>query len=400
MTALDVPGSLRMTRTFGFVYITAAIFLAMAASSAPSPLYRVYQEEFGFSAVMLTVIFAIYTLCLLIALLVTGSLSDCIGRRPVLIAGLGLLAVSMALFLFATGTAGLILARSIQGFATGTLLAALAASVIDLEPPGRTGFGATTNSVAPPLGMGFGAVIAALVIDASHSPADVIFFSLFVVFALMTLVALALPETSPKRGGWQRSLVPRLGVPASARAPFLQSIPALMASWSLGGLYLSLGPSLVSKVLDGSSHLEEGLVVICLAGAGASASFALRTRTPREITLFGTTALAVGTALTIVAIAAESLPGFFAATLIAGTGFGTSFLGVVRSLAHATGPAERGELFASMYVVSYLAFGVPAIIAGILTQVIGLRDTAMIYAVFVIVLATTAALARKFGSKD
>ena len=58
------------------------------ASSAPSPLYVIYQAEWDFSALTLTAVFAVYAVALLSALLVAGSLSDHLGRRPVLLAAL------------------------------------------------------------------------------------------------------------------------------------------------------------------------------------------------------------------------------------------------------------------------------------------------------------------------
>ena len=126
--------------------------------------------------------------------------------------------------------------------------------------------------------------------------------------------------------------------------------------------------AIVAQELGGARHVEQGLVVTTLTGVGALSSFVARNRTSRQITIYGTTALALGTALTLVALAFGSYWGFIAAAVVAGSGFGTAFLGIMRSITPTVGPDERGELFASVFVVSYLAFGLPAVAAGFAAQ--------------------------------
>ena len=94
------------------------LIMFMAASSAPTPLYSIYRESWGFSAVTLTAIFGVYAISLLLALLIFGSISDHIGRRPVIIGALLLNAVSMVVFMTATAVPALIAARLLQGLAT------------------------------------------------------------------------------------------------------------------------------------------------------------------------------------------------------------------------------------------------------------------------------------------
>jgi MFS family permease len=133
---------------------------------------------------------------------------------------------------------------------------------------------------------------------------------------------------------------------------------------------------------------------------GAASSFLARRHSSRQITLYGTTALAVGTALTLAALAFGSYWGFIAAAVVAGSGFGTSFLGIMRSITPIVGPDERGELFASVFVVSYLAFGIPAVLAGLAAPRLGLATTTYAYGGLVVALSGSAALLRKYRSTD
>jgi MFS family permease len=398
--AVETPVRARRGHTAGFVLSLGALLAMMVGASAPSPFYPVLEREIGFSPATLTAIFAVYAVALLLTLLVTGSLSDHVGRRPVVSAAFGLLALSMLVFWHADSVALLVLARVVQGVASGLLLSSLTATVVDLEPKSRPGTAATFNSVVPLAGLALGALVGGAVIDRADSPMADVFGALAGVYLVLALAIWLVPETSPRHDGVLRSFRPRVGVPRSARPTFVRSAPALFAGWATGGLYLSLGAPIVAQELGGSNHLEQGLVVTTLAGVGALSSFLARHQSSRQITLYGTTALALGTALTLVALAAGSFWGFIAAAVIAGSGFGTSFLGVMRSITPVVAPDERGELFASVFVVSYLAFGIPAVVAGVAAPHIGLAATTYAYGGLVIVLSGSAALLRKYRSTD
>ena len=398
--AVEGPAGVRRGQTSGFVLSLVALLAMMVGASAPSPFYPVLEREIGFSPATLTVIFAVYAVALLATLLVTGSLSDHVGRRPVLSVAFALLALSMLVFWHADSVALLVLARIVQGVASGLLLSTLTATVVDLEPPDRPGLAATCNSVVPLAGLALGALVGGAVIDLADAPTPAVFGALAGVYGVFALALWFLPETSPRHDGVLRSFRPQVGVPRSARPAFARSAPALFAGWATGGLYLSLGAPIVAQELGGTNHVEQGLVVTTLTGVGALASFLARKHTSRQITLFGTTALAVGTALTLVALAVGSFWGFIAAAVVAGSGFGTSFLGIMRSITPVVAPNERGELFASVFVVSYLAFGIPAVIAGIVAPQIGLAATTYAYGGLVVVLSACAALLRKYRSTD
>lgn len=399
MTVTTAPRA-TTRRTSGFALAVVAVVALMVGASAPSPFYPVLQQDLGFSAATMTGIFAVYAVALLLALLLTGSLSDHIGRRPVISAGFVVLALSMVAFWHADSVAVLFVARTVQGVAAGLLMSSLTAAVVDLEPESRPGSAATLNSVAPLGGLAAGALIAGALLDQTSSALTVVFGALTAAYAVIAAGTWLLPETSPRHAGAMRSFVPRVGVPGAARAPFLRSAPALFAGWATGGLYLSLGAPLVAQELGGELHVEQGLVVAVLTGTGALTCLVARRQTPRRITILGTTALAVGTALTLVALAAGSYGGFIAAAVVAGVGFGSSFLGIMGSITPAAAPHERGELFAAVFVVSYLAFGVPAVAAGIAAPHVGLAETTYVYGGVVIALASAAALLRRFGTTD
>ncbi|MEU6753453.1 MFS transporter [Spirillospora sp. NPDC046719] len=385
------PRARRLPRAAAFWTLAATLLAFMAAAAAPSPLYVVYQAEWKFSATTLTVVFAVYALALLAALVTVGALSDHIGRRPVLAAALVAQVAAMLMFVSADGVGWLIAARILQGLATGTATGAISAGLVDLQPPHDQRLASLVNSATPGIGLGAGALGSGLLVQYAPAPTTLVYWLLAALCALAVAGILLMPETSARRPGALASLRPQISVPRGARGTFLLIVPSLIATWGVVGLYMSLGPSLAAGVLGVRSHLVGGLVVFALMAASATAVIATGARRPRPMMIGGSVVLAAGLALTLTALAAASTSLFFTATVISGLGFGAAFLGAFRIAASLAEPARRAALFATVYTLSYLAFSLPAIAAGFATTHIGLRDTADVYGGTVIVLALLAA---------
>jgi len=383
---------LRPSRKLAFWIVAGTLTLFLFGASAPSPLYVVYQQRFGFSATTLTAIFAVYALALLVSLIPAGDISDQIGRRPVILAALTLQAASAILFLLAGGVGALFGARIVQGVATGVATGALSAALIDLQPPG-SGLGALTASVAPPVGLALGAVGSGAIVQLGTAPLRLVYWCQLAALGVAALlIVVEVPETVRVRPDARVRLRLRVEIPAPARRAFRALTPGLVATWALAGLYLSLGPSLVVVLLGLRSHIVGGLVPATLCATTALASILSRTWSARRAVVFGTLVLAGGVLVTFAGIRAGSATLLFAGSAIAGVGFGPAFAGSFRTLAPLAEPTARAGLLAAVYVVSYLAFSVPAVIAGLAVTRWGLRDSASGYSLAVVVLALAAAL--------
>ena len=362
----------------------------MAASGVPSPLYVVYQREWGFSDTTLTVVFAIYIVGLLGALLIVGALSDHVGRRPVLASAIALESVSLVLFIVANGVALLMLARFLQGIATGAAVTALGAALVDLNPPASPRLAGLVNGVVPIGGLSLGALGCGALVQYAPGPTHLVYALLLVGMLLASLALVRMPETSSLRPGARASLRPRIGIPPRLRPPVLAILPLFLSSWALGGLYLSLGPSVAASVFGLRSHLVGGLVVTALCGTGAVTAFALRSWPADRAMGLAATLQTAGTALAILGVELESVAAAAIGTLIAGVGFGASALACFGVLARIALPDERGELFAAAYVISYTAFSIPAVAAGFASTSFGLRRTTLVYGVLVVVFGAAA----------
>lgn len=380
-----VGGSSRTGSRFGLWVVTAVLGLFLFAASAPTPLYGMYAARWGFTPTTLTVIFAVYAAAMLVTLLTAGSLSDAVGRRPVILAALAVQALSMLAFVAADGVAWLFVARIGQGIATGLVTAAVAAALIDHQPPNRPGLGPLLNAVTPMFGLALGSLVAGALVQYAPHPLRLIYLVMVAGFVLLAAAMLAVPETVTDRR--PVDLRPHVGVEPAARPMFWAALPGIVASWALGGLYLSLGPSLIAQLDHSANHLLGGAIPFVLCAGGAAAALVVRGWLPRRAMLAGCTLLVVGLAMTVVAIATSDAVLLFFGSAVAGAGFGSAFLGAFRTVVGAAGPSRRGELIAALYVAAYLAFSVPAVVAGVLTTRIGLRDTSIGYATIIAVLA-------------
>ncbi|MBP2367071.1 MFS transporter [Pseudonocardia parietis] len=378
----------RLSPPVAFTVVAVTFVWFLAASSAPSPLYVVYQERFAFTDFTLTTVFAVYVLALIASLLVIGALSDHIGRRPVLLGAIGLEIVSVVLFLVADGVGWLLAARIVQGIATGAATATLPATLVDLAPrPGRAGL---VNGTAPLTGLGLGGLACGALVEFAPAPTRLVWVLLVGGLLVAALLVALIPETIERRPGALASLRPRVGVPSRLRSGFAGVVPTLVASWSLSGLYLSLGPSVVTQVFGVRNHLVSGLVVATLCLTGALTGFLLRARPPVRVLAPSAAVLALGTLVTLVGVLSGSLVVSTVGTLVAGVGFGAAAFATFGTLSTLAEPHERGELFAATYTLSYLAFSVPAMIAGVAATVGGLRPTALVYGGVIVVVGIVA----------
>jgi MFS family permease len=393
-TATDATESQSTERTrarnVGFWVVATMYAIFLFASSVPSPLYVVYQARWHFSTITLTAIFAVYVVALLVTLVFAGSLSDHIGRRAALLAAGMIQIAALVSFALAPDVTWLAIARVLQGVATGLATGALSAWLLDLAPAGRPGRAATVGSVAPAIGLALGALSTGLLVQYAPAPTHLVFWLLTVLFVVGAVALARTPETVAARSTWWRALRPRVNVPTSARQEFLAVTPCLIAVWALSGLVLSLGASLTAGVLHIHSHVVAGLVVSALTGTAVVATLATTRVAPRVIMIGGCLALIAGVLAVVISIHVGSTALFFTGCVVAGIGFGPAFTGAFRIVVAVAPPAERAGLIAAIFAVSYLAFSVPAVAAGVAITHVGLVRAATWYGIGLIALAAAA----------
>jgi predicted MFS family arabinose efflux permease len=355
---LSPTGHLSPTVSF---YLLASMTVSfLAGSSAPTPLYPLYQTMWGFSPVMLTIIFGIYALAVLAALLVAGRLSDHLGRRPVLIVAAIAQALVMLLFATAESVTGLLVARIVQGLTTGAAIGAVGAAMIDLDK----GRGAVANAVAPAFGTALGALTGGIFLQYLPAPTHFVYAVLAAIFIAQAAALTFVKESISAQPGVLGSLRPRLDLPRATREPLLLAVPILLSVWALAGFYGSLGPTLIRGMLNSRSPVLGGLALFVLAASAGISVLLLQKRTPRQMMVVGAASLFAGVALTVFALSRSAVVPFFLGTAVAGIGFGAGFQGAVRTVIPFAAPHERAGTLSIIFIICYLAMGVPAVAAG------------------------------------
>ncbi len=288
----------------------------------------------------------------------------------------------MVMFLLAGDVGWVTAARAVQGFATGAATSAFTAEIVELSPPERPALGGVIGSTAPAGGLALGALLTGAAVQLAANPRSLTFVVLTGVMAAGTALACFLPDTTPRRRGALRSLRPHLSVPRAAAAEFIAAIPAQVAAWMLAGLFLGLVPTVMREVFHHDSGLLNGATAFVEPATAAVAILFLGRRTPREATRLGCWAIASGTLVIVVGISAQLL-----ALIWIG--------GVVLVDAK-----DRAGLFAALYLVAYLAFGLPSVIAGQLAaHSVSVRAIATAYGITVVVAALLGSIAQARQSR-
>lgn len=249
--------------------------------------------------------------------------------------------------------------------------------------------------MAPIGGLAVGALGCGALVEYGPLPTHLVYILILVGLAAAAVVVARMPETSPRVPGARASLRPRVEIPVRLRPEIFAMVPILVATWALGGLYLALGPSVAAQIFDLPNHVIGGLVVTLLCGTGAITIYAVRGWTFARSLAFAPIVLVIGMALTLAGLVAELAPLAAFGAIVAGVGFGASGRGTFGTIAAIAAPEERGGLFAAFYVISYFAFSLPAIAAGIADVAFGLRPTAIAYGAVVLALSLSAIWAQR-----
>jgi MFS family permease len=336
--------------------------VALGVSGLPAPLYGMYEEVWHLSPLSTTVVFAVYAVAALGAVLVSGRISDVIGRKPVLLAALVAMIVGLGVFLVADNMALLMVARAIHGAAVGSIVVAGAAALLDLRPEHGVRSG-QLSGVSFNIGMTVAIVGSALLAQYAPHPMRTPYAVVAVICAVVGVGVIALrePHSARTRGPIR---IARPAVPREIRGDFWFAALGAMASWSVLGVLLSLYPSLAAQQTHVHNLVFGGIVVGMTAFSAALAQICATRMPARRAALAGDVGMALALVLTIPVLATHSWPLVLAAAALLGATFGLGFGGSLRHLSHVVPADRRGETMSAYYLLAYAAMTVPTIVAG------------------------------------
>ncbi|GII29959.1 MFS transporter [Planotetraspora mira] len=396
ITEAPAPRRLRPTLPAGLALTGAALAFTSLylAAGVLTPLLVVYKQQWEFPPSLLTLAFAVYAIGFLAAVLTLGSLSDHVGRSPVLIGALVIQLASNVLFLVAPDIGWVIAGRIVQGVASGAATAAFTAALVELAPPGKKRLGTILGSVGLTGGLGFGSLLAGLAIQLTPAANSIIFTVLIILTILGAVVVVLSPETMPRTPGALRSMIPRVAIPPAARKEFAAAAPVVAAVWMLAGLSGGLAPSMVRSVFHLDSGLLNGLAGFIAPAVSTVVGLSFARVGPRRAMTIGIWASIVGAVGIIGGVFAGSLTIMIIGQAVAGAGFGASFSAALRLVFPLAAAHERAGVVAGIYVVSYVAFGVPIVIEGQLVGPLGEVPAVVCYTALTVLLALISLIAQ------
>ncbi|MEL4155371.1 MFS transporter [Corynebacterium bovis] len=363
------------------VYIFTVV---MVGTTMPTPLYPTFSAKFGFGASQTTLLFAVYAVGVVVALIFLGRLSTRVGRKPMILAGIVLSLASAAVFMIGSEVWLLYIGRVLSGLAAGILTSTGTVTVIENAPRGRESLATVLATAANIGGLGLGILMSGLVAQWAPGP----LFTPFAVHAvLLVLAGVGLAGVVDRvRRDSSGPIIQLPGVPPEARHIYGVSAIGAVVGFTTSGLFSAVVPGFVKGPIGISSPAVIGVTVCLFFLSSAAAQIILSHHSDRSLVTVGSVASIVGLVLLIVALVTTNVVALVLSSLVAGAGQGLTFTAGMRAVTAATPLEHRTSVVAAYFVVAYVAISVPPVLAGILTGPMGVVGSTLLFAVVLIAL--------------
>jgi MFS family permease len=362
----------------------AVLVMCLGSSAAPSVLYPLYAEAWNLTPVAISSVFGMYPLGLLVVLLLVGAISDVVGRRRVMLAGMAMLAFSAVILAVASDVGWLFVGRFLQGLAIGLSLSAATASLVENNPTTRQQLPGTISVAATGVGLAMGTILPGLLAEYAPWPLSLTHILFFLLTSLVFVAVLLTPEShAPPRSGLNmraRARTAAIALPRGFGLAFAASTLCVSAGYAMGAVFLALGAQMARELTHTSDSLIIGsLLALSSVATAIGAAFSSRVTTMKSVLLGGTLiVIAIGCMALMATFG--SVGWFIAWCLIGGFGF-TFLLSGGFGLLNRTAPAEsRGGAISLLYVFAYAAQAIFALAAGAIATSVGLERAVIVVA--------------------
>jgi MFS family permease len=358
--------------------VMLAVAIAMVGSSAPSPIYGLYQARLHLDHVWLTAIYGTYSVGTVFALFVLGQVSDRIGdRRRLLLAALAATFLGAVIMAVAQSVPMLLIGRFLAGMGTGCIMGPATAALVELDPARDRVRAAVIATVSVTAGITSGVIISAIALELGLAP-TVAPFALLALSAAAVLIALRLvawapPEVTPARAHATTGVKPGTwALLREAGVPFVVSCVAMAMAWMVGGCFLALGALFARRLAGIHDPAVAALTVAIFQIIAGSGQLGLRNQPPRRLVIGGCGFMAAGLLLATLAAAIGSAALFCVGALFTGAGYGCGFSGAAAICSRSAPARGRATVVSIAYIAGYLGNLLPVLTLGVVADHLGL----------------------------
>nr|WP_202524967.1 MFS transporter [Streptomyces sp. SID4926] len=339
------------------------LMLGQATSAIPSPLYFLYAEKWDYPPFLTTVIFAAYGAVAVVAILVSGPLSDRYGRRPVLLVAVLLLLAGLAVFVFAAGPGHLVVARMLNGLGIGAIVVVGGAALLDVSPE-RAARSGTLTAIAFNVGIAAAALGTAGLAQTGFHPLLLPYLADAFIALVLFVLLLVMREPHPSVGAAPLG-IPRPNVPKEIRGRFVFAVIGAGAAWAVLGVCFSLEPSIAAHAAHVDGPFFGGVVIAAVALSAACTQVISARHPARTVALVGDSALAVLMLAGVAGFATGNAGVIIVTVALQGGAYGLAFGGSLRHLTAHIPAARRGAVMSLFYLLAYGALITPTLLVGI-----------------------------------
>ncbi len=391
-TSNRTPARRTLPRAVAFFAATYTFGVAMLGTTLPTPLYPLYEQQYHFGSLMTTIIYAAYAVGVLAALVLIGSASDTVGRRPLLWAGLAASVLSAVVFVTNDGLVALFAGRVLSGVSAGIFTGTATVALVELALPAGRRRASVVATAVNMFGLGCGPLLAGLLAASLPAPLTLPYLADLVLLLPAFAALWFLPETVRDRTGrWPRPRRPR--VPAEARAVFIPAVAVAFAAFAVFGLVTAIEPAFLRTLLHLPSPALAGVIVFTMFAGSALGQVALTRWTGRTVLPVGCGVLLIGLAGFGAALAVESLLLVVIGTIAVGLGQGITFSAGIATVSAASPPDRRAETVSTFFIIAYIAISIPVVLVGFASTIWGLQLAGIAFTILMGALTAAALVA-------
>ncbi|GAB2951065.1 MFS transporter [Hafnia psychrotolerans] len=360
-------------RTSHFVimlFLALALMAALLNSSAPTPLYPLYQHELGLTAVSLTLIYGAYAAGVLISLFGVGNMAGKVqDLRSMIVPALFMVFCGALLFARADSFTLLFVARLLAGMGTGALTGAANMALVHFGPKDRGKVAALIATLSFTSGLALGPIFSGIALQTGFHATSLPFILIMAISFIAALgvmfkwpsspVIIVHEKTKDKVEAENSSLLS--GLQATGKNFFLCSV-ALFTSWAVAASILAVGPGVSESLLDIHNRGIYGYVIAAYLTIAGISQIMSRQLNARHSLLYGCLAQTLSVLVFAGAIALHSVILAGVGMIMGGYAYGAIFVGSATLVNMISPKASHARLISLYYVIAYVANGIPILL--------------------------------------